>query len=92
MDKTVLDYLGNGKLQLRKWWTIEIIGGSSSSALRQVSLQSVVNSRIHLRPIEVMKSYTRQENNSYIKELETSITLWTCSRKTEASIIPTLKT
>ena len=79
MEKTVLDYLGNGKLQLRKWQTIEITGGSHSSASRQVSLQSVVNSRIHLRPTEVMKSCTRQKNNFYMKESETSITLWICS-------------
>ena len=49
MEKKVLDYLGNGELQLRKWQTIEIIGGSRSSASRQVSPQLAVNSRIHLR-------------------------------------------
>ena len=88
----MLDYLGNGKLQLRKWQAKEITGGSCSGALRQVSLQSVVNLRIHLRPREVMKSYTRQKNNFYMKELETLITLWMYSRKTEVSIIPALTT
>ena len=73
----------NGKLQLRKWQTIQITGGSCSSASRQVSLQSVVNSRIHARQKEVMKSYTRLKNNFYMKESETSTTLWTCSKKSQ---------
>ena len=71
MEKKVLDYLGNGKLQLRKWQTIEITGGSCSSASRQGSPQLAVNSRIHSRQKEVMKSSTRQKNNFYMKELET---------------------
>ena len=47
MEKNVLDYLENGKLLLRKWWTIEITEGSHLSASRQVSLLLAVNLRIH---------------------------------------------
>ena len=61
MEKKVLDYLENGKLQLRKWQILEIEGGSCSSGSRQVSCQLVVNLRIHSSQKEVMKSSTRQK-------------------------------
>ena len=35
MEKIVLDYLRIGNLPLRKWWTIEIIGGLPLDASKQ---------------------------------------------------------
>ena len=79
MEKIVLDYLGNGKLQLRKWQTLEIIGGSCSSASRQVLPQPAVKSRILSRQKlkEVMASSIRSKNNFYMKESEILKVLWT---------------
>ena len=80
MEKKVLDYLGNGKLQLRKCQTLGITGGSHSSASRQVLPQSAVKSRILSKQKlkEVMTSSTRQKNNFSMKESEILTVLWTC--------------
>ena len=45
-----------------------------------------------LKTRKVMISFTKQKNNFCMKELETSIIFWTCTRKPDVNNIPALTT